>query len=97
MDNKLNEVIGLDRQYYLNTFGERTPVCFERGEGVYLYDTAGERYLDFFAGIAVNALGHSHPAVVNAVKEQAGKLIHCSNLYYIEAQAKLAELICKNS
>lgn len=97
MDRKLEEVMELDRRYYLNVFGKRTPVCFERGEGVFLYDTKGERYLDFFAGIAVNALGHSHPAVVGAVKAQAEKLIHCSNLYYIEPQARLAELICKNS
>lgn len=97
MDKKLEQIIELDKKYYLNTFGARTPVCFERGEGIYLYDTAGERYTDFFAGIAVNALGHGNPVVVNAIKEQAEKLIHCSNLYYNEPQAKLAELICENS
>ncbi len=97
MDNKLSEIIDLDKKYYLNTFGDRTPVCFERGEGIYLYGTDGEKYTDFFAGIAVNALGHGNPAVVNAIKEQADKLIHCSNLYYIESQARLAQLICENS
>lgn len=93
----INEIIEKDSQYYLNTFGKRTPVCFERGEGIYLYDTEGNRYTDFFAGIAVNAMGHSHPAMVKAVTEQASKLLHCSNLYYIEPQVKLAEMICKNS
>ncbi len=97
MESKLNEIIELDREYYLNTFGARTPVCFERGEGLYLYDTEGRRYKDYFAGIAVNALGHGHPAVVNAIKEQAEKLIHISNLYYNEPQTNLAQLICENS
>ena len=94
---KLNEIIENDEKYYLNTFGKRTPVCFERGEGIYLYDTDGNRYTDFFAGIAVNVLGHSNPAIVNAVTEQASKLIHCSNLYYIEKQTELAKMICENS
>lgn len=91
------EIMALDEQYYMNVFGKRLPVCFERGEGIHLYDTEGREYTDFFAGIAVCALGHSHPAVVGAIQEQAAKLIHCSNLYYIEPQAKLAELLCQNS
>ncbi|MBQ8165154.1 MAG: aspartate aminotransferase family protein [Clostridia bacterium] len=93
----LNEIIETDAKYYLNTFGKRTPVCFERGEGIYLYDTEGNKYTDFFAGIAVNVLGHSHPAIVEAITKQASKIIHCSNLYYIEPQAKLAKMICENS
>lgn len=97
MESKINEIIELDSKYYLNTFGRRTPVCVERGEGIYVYDTEGRKYTDFFAGIAVNALGHSHPAVVNAIKKQAEKIIHCSNLYYNEPQTKLAQLICENS
>jgi len=94
---KLNEIIELDKKYYMNTFGNRTPVCFEYGKGISLWDTEGRKYYDFLAGIAVNVLGHSHPKVVNAVKEQAEKLIHCSNLYYIEPQAKLARLLVENS
>ncbi len=93
----LSEIQALDEKYYMNTFGKRTPVAFERGEGIYLYSTEGKKYTDFFAGIAVNVLGHSHPDIVKAVQDQAGKILHCSNLYYIEPQAQLAEIICENS
>jgi len=93
----LNEIISLDKEYYMNTFGDRTPVCFVSGDGTILTDTEGKKYYDFFAGIAVSALGHSHPAIVKAISSQAEKIIHCSNLYYIEYQAKLAELLVKNS
>jgi len=93
----LEEIIALDKKYYLNTFGDRLPVCFTRGEGMKLWDLDGKVYYDFLAGIAVNALGHSHPALVNAIVEQAQKFIHCSNYYYIESQAKLAQLIVENS
>lgn len=93
----LQEIIQKDKKYYMNTFGDRVPVCFTHGKGMSLWDTEGNEYRDFFAGIAVSALGHSHPAVVNAICEQAKKLIHCSSLYYIESQANLAELIVKNS
>jgi len=93
---KLSEIIELDKKYYMNTFGNRTPVCFEYGKGINLWDTDGKKYYDFLAGIAVNVLGHSHPKIVNAVKEQAEKLIHCSSLYYIEPQAKLAQKLAEN-
>lgn len=65
---------------------KRADVCFERGEGVWLYDTTGQRYLDFLGGIAVSSLGHAHPALVKAIQEQAGKLLHVSNLYRIPEQ-----------
>lgn len=94
---KLQDIINTDSKYYMNTFGARTPVCFEYGKGMKLYDTQGREYTDMLAGIAVNALGHSHPAVVEAVRSQAGKLIHCSSLYYIESQAKLAKVLALNS
>ncbi|AGC69420.1 acetylornithine aminotransferase ArgD [Thermoclostridium stercorarium subsp. stercorarium DSM 8532] len=94
---ELDEIIQKDKKYYMNTFGNRIPVCFTHGKGIYLYDNDGNEYRDFFAGIAVCALGHSHPALVNAICDQAKKLIHCSNLYYIEQQARLAELIVENS
>ncbi|ANX02295.1 acetylornithine aminotransferase [Thermoclostridium stercorarium subsp. leptospartum DSM 9219] len=94
---ELDEIIQKDKKYYMNTFGNRIPVCFTHGKGIYLYDNDGNEYCDFFAGIAVCALGHSHPALVNAICDQAKKLIHCSNLYYIEQQARLAELIVENS
>jgi len=69
----------------------RLPVTFSHGEGVYLYDTGGRRYLDGISGIGVNGLGHAHPAVTAAIREQADKLVHTSNLYRIEAQEQLAE------
>jgi len=73
----------------------RLPVTFSHGEGVYLYDTDGKRYLDAIAGIAVNGLGHAHPAVTAAIEAQAGKLIHTSNLYRIEPQEQLAEVLTR--
>jgi acetylornithine/N-succinyldiaminopimelate aminotransferase len=68
----------------------RLPVTFSHGEGVYLYDTLGRRYLDAISGIAVNGLGHAHPAVTAAIHDQADKLVHTSNLYRIEVQEQLA-------
>jgi acetylornithine/N-succinyldiaminopimelate aminotransferase len=94
---KLKEVIEMDKKYYMNTFGERTPVCFQYGKGINLWDNQGNKYYDFLAGIAVNALGHSHPKLVNAIKGQAEKFIHCSSLYYIEQQASLAKMLVENS
>jgi len=93
---RLDEIMEMDNKYYMHTFN-RAPVCFERGEGMYLWDIDGKRYMDLLAGIAVSALGHSHPALVQAITDQVSKLIHCSNLYYIEYQAKLAKLIVENS
>jgi len=71
----------------------RLPVTFSHGEGVYLYDTEGRRYLDGISGIAVNGLGHAHPAVTAAIREQADKLVHSSNLYRIEAQEHFAAVL----
>jgi len=72
----------------------RLPVTFNHGAGVYLYDTDGRRYLDALSGIAVNGLGHAHPAVTKAIRDQADKLLHTSNLYRIEVQEQLAETLC---
>jgi len=91
MDERLKTIIEKDDQYYLRAFGHRSPVCFDRGEGVFLYDTEGRTYMDLIGGIAVNVLGHAHPRLVEAISDQARRLIHCSNLYYIEHQAVLAE------
>ncbi|MCL6549168.1 MAG: aminotransferase class III-fold pyridoxal phosphate-dependent enzyme, partial [Alicyclobacillus sp.] len=74
----------------MNNYGERG-VALDRGEGVYLYDTAGNKYLDFMAGIAVCNLGHAHPRVTQALTEQAQRLLHCSNLFDIPSQRQLAE------
>ena len=70
---------------------KRLEVCFERGEGVWLYDTDGRRYLDALAGIAVCGLGHAHPAVTRAIQEQAARLLHTSNVYGITRQRELAD------
>jgi acetylornithine/N-succinyldiaminopimelate aminotransferase len=75
----------------------RASLAFDRGEGVYLYTKSGERYLDFAAGIAVNALGHCHPVVVEALKRQADKLWHVSNLYEIPGYRQLAEALVEAS
>ncbi|MCX8131290.1 MAG: aspartate aminotransferase family protein [Clostridia bacterium] len=93
----LLDIMKMDQEYFMNTFGSRTPVCFTYGKGINLWDTEGRKYSDFFSGIAVSSLGHAHPKLVNAIKEQAEKLIHCSNLYYIEPQSKLAKVIVENS
>ena len=82
--------------HYMHTF-KRLPICLERGQGVYVYDVDGKRYMDWVAGIAVNVLGYDHPAVVNAICTQAHKLIHTSNLYYTLPQLELAELLCRHS
>ncbi|MFP4545251.1 MAG: aspartate aminotransferase family protein, partial [Methanomassiliicoccales archaeon] len=82
----------LDSSYLFQNYG-REELCFERGEGEFLYDVEGDRYLDLVAGIAVNALGHCHPEVMDAIWEQANKLWHVSNLYYIQEQARLGETI----
>ncbi|MBM7582155.1 acetylornithine aminotransferase/acetylornithine/N-succinyldiaminopimelate aminotransferase [Caldicoprobacter guelmensis] len=93
----IQEIIALDKKYYMNTFGDRLPVAFEYGQQSTLYDKEGKAYIDFVAGIAVNVLGYGHPALVEAIISQAKKLIHCSNLFYIEAQAQLAKLLVENS
>ncbi len=93
----LQSIMNLDEQYYMNTFGKRTPVCFDRGEGITLYDTEGNSYTDFFGGIAVNALGYCHKGMTEALTKQVQKLLHTSNLYYVENQSLLAEKLVKHS
>ncbi|MGH9552329.1 MAG: aspartate aminotransferase family protein, partial [Terriglobales bacterium] len=76
---------------------DRQRVLFERGRGVYLWDSKGKRYLDFLSGIGVNALGHAHPVIQATLKRQAGRLIHVSNLFFHEYQAELAKRLTKIS
>lgn len=85
-----------DKKYVMNTYG-RYPITLTKGNGTRVWDDKGNIYIDFVAGIAVNSLGHCHPAVVNAIKSQAEKLIHCSNLYWNENQIELAKMIAENS
>ena len=80
----------------MNTYG-RLPVTFEHGEGVWLFDTDGKRYLDALSGVAVNALGHGHPELVSAIQQQAAKLIHTSNIYGVQRQTELADALCRVS
>jgi acetylornithine/N-succinyldiaminopimelate aminotransferase len=82
--------------HYMHTF-KRLPICLDHGEGVYVWDVDGKRYMDWVAGIAVNVLGHAHPAVTAAICTQAKKLIHTSNLYYTIPQLELADLLIANS
>src|SRR3954447_12672170 len=90
------EIAERERQFLLTTYS-RYPVVLTRGKGVFLFDIDGKRYLDFVAGLGVNALGHAHPRIVKIIREQAAKLIHISNLYYNEYQGQLAEKLCKLS
>jgi len=85
-----------DTQFILNTYGERE-LAFEKGEGVYLWDVKGKRYLDFLSGIGVNILGYAHPRIIETIRKQASKLTHTSNLYLIPNQIKLAEKLVRNS
>lgn len=84
------EVISLDQQYYMKTFA-RFPIALSHGKGMKVWDLEGKEYLDFLGGIAVNVLGHGHPGLVEAISKQAAKLLHISNLFYSEPQARLAE------
>ena len=90
------EIIALTGKYVANTYA-RFPVALVRGEGCRVWDADGKAYLDFVAGIAVCALGHSHPRLVKAITAQAQRLLHVSNLYHIEPQARFAELLCRHS
>ena len=78
-----NELIKIEDDYFINTF-TRQPIVLDHGDGVKVFDIDGNEYLDMFAGIAVNALGHNHPKLVKAIQDQASKLIHISSIYYNE-------------
>lgn len=82
--------------HLMNTY-TRQPVTFVKGEGVWLWDDKGEKYLDALAGVAVNGLGHAHPKLVKAIGDQAAKLIHVSNIYQIAEQEALADKLCEIS
>lgn len=92
----LKDIQKLESRYYARTF-KRLPVAAARGKGMYLYDVNGKRYLDMFAGIAVNSLGHCHPAVLKAIRNQSKKLMHTSNWVYTLPQLELAGLLIKIS
>ena len=83
-------------KYILNTY-KRTPLVVTRARGSWVWDEKGKKYLDFFSGLAVSGIGHTLPSVVRAVRRQAGRLLHASNVYYTEPGARLAEELCKRS
>lgn len=82
--------------HLMNTYG-RLPVTFEKGEGIWLFDNHGEKYLDALSGVAVNGLGHAHPKLIQAINQQIAKLIHVSNIYHIREQELLADKLCEVS
>lgn len=92
---KTDEIVLLHSKYLMNTYN-RYPIAVVKGEGVKVWDAEGKEYLDFLGGIAVNVLGHCHPAVVEAIITQVKELVHISNLYYTQPAAELAELLVLN-
>lgn len=90
------EIFAKDKSDYLPVFA-RYNIVLDHGDGPYVYDTKGKKYIDFLAGIAVNVVGHNYKPLVDAVSQQAGKMIHCSNLYYTEVQVEAAEKLKKLS
>jgi len=94
MDTQM--VIQMDEKYVMQSYA-RIPLVIDKGEGVRVWDKEGREYLDFISGIGVNAIGHCHPEILRALTHQAKRLLHCSNLYYIEPQANLARALCEVS
>lgn len=92
----VEQIQTLEREYLLQNYA-RYPLTLHKGKGCYAYDLDGKRYLDLITGIGVNALGHAHPRIVKVLREQAGLLLHTSNLYYHEYQGRLAERLVKLS
>ena len=92
MDKKFEHIKRIEDQYQLNTY-KKLPISIDRGQGVYVYDTSGKKYLDLYGGHAVAITGHSHPHIVKAITEQANKLIFYSNVVYLEIRAKASEAI----
>jgi acetylornithine/N-succinyldiaminopimelate aminotransferase len=90
------EVMDLEKEYLLQNYG-RYPIVLEHGEGVWLFDIEGKRYLDLISGIGVNSLGHAHPRIMKVIAEQAHLIIHTSNLYYHQYQGPLAKRIAQAS
>jgi acetylornithine/N-succinyldiaminopimelate aminotransferase len=96
MNAVATDVIELEREYVLQNYG-RYPLILDRGDGPWLWDTTGKRYLDFISGIGVNALGQNHPRIVKVIQDQCTRLIHTSNLYYHAFQGPLARKLAEVS
>lgn len=96
MKNSLEELKSLDEKYVMQTY-RRLPVAFKKGRGTRLWDIYGKEYLDFIAGLGACVLGHCHPRVTEAIFSQAERLIHTTNLFYIEPQVEVAKIIVDNT
>src|SRR5438270_13416950 len=96
VSSPLDEIMGLERNYLLQNYA-RYPLALHRGKGCYVYDLDGNRYLDLISGIGVNSLGYAHPRITKVLRDQAGLLLHTSNLFYHEYQGRLAERLAKAS
>ncbi|MFZ3262844.1 MAG: aspartate aminotransferase family protein [Terriglobales bacterium] len=94
--SQFDSVAQMESRLLLPTY-DRLPVLLERGQGVYVWDSTGKKYLDFLSGIGVNALGHNHPAIQRVIKRQAGRLIHTSNIFYHQYQSELARRLTEMS
>src|SRR5580704_12258241 len=90
------EIVDVFTQYVIGNY-RRFPVCLVRGEGSYVWDAEGNRYLDFFPGWGCNLIGHCPPRVVEAVRDQVGRLIHVPNTWYMEPQGELAQALAERS
>jgi acetylornithine/N-succinyldiaminopimelate aminotransferase len=95
-EGTMTDWVADEQRYVFQNYG-RQPIVLERGEGTRVWDSDGKEYLDFVGGLAVNALGHGHPVVVDALAAQSRKLIHTSNLFYTEPMIELAKLLVENS
>jgi len=97
-EEKMNTQMAMqmDKKYVMQSYS-RIPLVIDKGRGVRVWDKEGREYLDFISGIGVNAIGHCHPEILRALTHQAKRLLHCSNLYYIEPQANLARALCEVS
>jgi acetylornithine/N-succinyldiaminopimelate aminotransferase len=92
----MTNIFEKEKEFFIQTY-KRIPVDISHGEGVYLYDKRGKKYLDFFSGLAVNALGYSHPDIISAVNEQMNKFAHLSNNFITDVQIEFAERLLKYS
>ncbi|MEJ6951548.1 acetylornithine/succinylornithine family transaminase [Natronospora cellulosivora (SeqCode)] len=93
----IEEIIQSDKDHFMNVYSGRYPLLVDYAKGIKIYSKDGKEYDDFLAGIGVNALGYGHPDLLAALKDQIEKIIHCSNLYYIEPQSYLQKMLCENS
>src|SRR5436305_6278440 len=94
--SSLEQIKNLEQTYLLQNYA-RYPLALHRGKGCYVYDIEGRRYLDLISGIGVNSLGYAHPRITKLIRDQAGLILHTSNLYYHEYHGRLAERLAKIS